>query len=226
MATILVARDAAQLKRLQQELEMKYGVTVIVATKDLSKSGSAKELHDTLRGEGVEILVNNAGVGLRGDFFSDDLADDQGMAYLNMNSLMDMTYYFGGDIVRGGTGKILNVASVVAFFPGPKQPIYYATKAFVRSFSRALAYNLRDTGVTVTVLHPGITKTNFFTQAKVAGIAGGASPTSVAQLGYNAMMAGKGEVTHGFWNKVLTNVFVRWVPYRLQAGIVDRAADA
>lgn len=222
---VLVSRDLKRLKEVQKEIIDAYGVNVRVEMADLSVAGSAKKLHDALKGEGIEILVNNAGVGLKGNFFDDDLQDNQAMAYLNMNSLMDMTYYFGKDLVANKKGRILNTASIVAFFPGPKQPIYYASKSFVRSFSRALAYNLRDSGVTVTALHPGVTRTNFFNIAHASSIKGGASPQSVAELGYKAMMSGKIEVTHGLWNKFLTNIFVRITPYRLQPQIVDKASD-
>lgn len=220
---VLVSRDLKQLKEVQKEIE-KTGVSVSVIAKDLSKPGAAKELHAATKGQQIDILINNAGVGLLGDFFSDDLAANQTMAYLNMNSLMDMTHYFGNDMIRRGQGKILNTASIVSFFPGPHQPVYYATKAFVRSLTRALAYNLKGSGVTVTALHPGTTKTNFFKNAKASFFTTGASPADVAATGYNAMMAGKVEVTHGFANKILTNVFVRVVPYRLQVAIVARAS--
>lgn len=222
---VLVSRSQDALSRVQKELEEAYSVTVAVEPKDLSKPGAAQELYKKFKDQNVEILVNNAGVGLKGNFFDDDLEANQSMAYLNMNSLMDMTYYFGGDMVKNNSGKILNIASIVAFFPGPNQPIYYATKAFVRSFSRALAYNMRNTNVTVTALHPGVTKTNFFNAAKADFLTGGASASSVAQLGYDAMMAGKIEVTHGFRNKLLTNVFARFTPYRMQPAIVDRASE-
>ena len=178
-----------------------------------------------IKGLDIGILVNNAGAGLKGNFFDDKLEDNQSIAYLNMNSLMDMTYYFGNDLIKKNEGKILNIASIVAFFPGPKQPVYYATKSFVRSFSRALAYNLRGTDVTVTALHPGVTKTNFFDSAKAGSINQGATAYSVALLGYNAMMAGKIEVTHGLSNKLLTNVFARFIPYRLQPAIVDKVSE-
>lgn len=220
---VLVSRDLKQLKEVQKEIE-KTGVSVSVIAKDLSKPGAAKELHAATKGQQIDILINNAGVGLLGDFFSDDLAANQTMAYLNMNSLMDMTHYFGNDMIKRGQGKILNTASIVSFFPGPHQPVYYATKAFVRSLTRALAYNLRGSGVTVTALHPGTTKTNFFKNAKASFFTTGASPADVAATGYKAMMAGKVEVTHGFANKILTNVFVRVVPYRLQVAIVARAS--
>lgn len=222
---VLVSRDAKKLQSTKKELTDAFGIDVSVFTADLSQPGSAKEVYTALKSKKIEILVNNAGIGLKGDFFSDKLEDNQRMAYLNMNSLMELTHYFGNDFIKKGSGRILNVASIVSFFPGPKQPVYYATKAFVRSFSRALAYNLRNTGVTVTALHPGVTKTNFFATAKAAEFAAGASPVSVAQLGYDAMMAGKIEVTHGLWNKFLTNVFVRITPYRVQPAIVDKASE-
>lgn len=223
---VLAARDAKRLAEVKKELELSNkSISVRIVTADLSKANAALKLYETLKDEKIEILVNNAGVGLKGNFFEDELHANQSMAYLNMNSLMDMTYYFGKDMVARKNGKILNIASIVAFFPGPKQPVYYASKAFVRSFSRALAYNLRNTNVTVTALHPGITRTNFFNAANASGITNGASPKSVAELGYSAMMAGKIEVTHGLWNKFLTNIFVRLVPYRMQPFIVDKASD-
>lgn len=222
---ILAARDKDQLLAVKSEIESKYGVLVKACNVDLSQSGSAQKLYEMCKNDGVEVLVNNAGVGLKGDFFSDDLTKNTAMAHLNMISLMELTHYFGNDFIKHKKGRILNTASIVAFFPGPKQPVYYASKAFVRSFSRALAYNLAGSGVTVTALHPGITKTNFFKSANAAFIKGGASAASVAELGYKAMMAGKIEVTHGLRNKILTNVFVRLVPYRLQTRIIDRASE-
>jgi short-subunit dehydrogenase len=222
---VLVSRDMKQLEKAKQEIQDKFSVKVTLLSADLSQPGSAKKIYDTLRDQNIEILVNNAGVGLKGDFFTDDIDRNQSMAYLNMNSLMDLTYYFGKVFVANNSGKILNIASIVSFLPGTKQPVYYATKAFVRSFSRALAYNLRNTNVTVTALHPGVTKTNFFATANVGSFKGGDSPRSVAQLGYKAMMNGKIEVTNGLWNRILTNVFVRVVPYRLQAVIVDKASE-
>jgi short-subunit dehydrogenase len=222
---VLVSRDIKSLSAVRNELEETYKVSVTVEATDLSMPGSAESLHKKLKHHDIEILVNNAGVGLKGNFFDDDLTQNQSMAYLNMNSLMDMTYYFGKDMVKNNRGKILNIASIVAFFPGPKQPVYYATKAFVRSFSRALAYNLRNTNVSVTTLHPGVTKTNFFKTAHAGSFKGGASARDVAALGYRAMMSGKIEVTHGIWNKFLTNIFVRFTPYRTQPMIVDKVSE-
>ena len=221
---VLVARDEVQLKKVQKELTESTDVEIRIMPKDLSKPNAAQELHTALKDHRIDILVNNAGVGLLGDFFHDDLQTNQTMANLNMIALMDMTHYFGNDMIRRKKGKILNVGSIVSFFPGPHQPVYYASKAFVRSLTRALAYNLRSSGVTATALHPGTTKTNFFKNAKASFFTQGASPADVAALGYKAMMAGKIEVTHGFANKLLTNIFVRIVPYRIQTAIVARAS--
>lgn len=221
---VLVARDTKALKQVKKQIEAEHSIRVRIETLDLSVPGSAQKLYATLNGEQIDILINNAGVGLRGDFFSDDLAKNQAMAQLNMNTLMDMTHLFGNDMIKRGHGKILNLGSIVSFFPGPNQPVYYATKAFVRNFTRALAENLRGTGVTTTVLHPGTTKTNFFKAANASFFTEGASPRSVAELGYKAMMNGTVEVTHGFRNKILTNVFARFTPYGLQARIVKRAS--
>lgn len=223
---VLVARSEDALKTVQNQIATESSVKVSVYPADLSLVGSAQKLYESTKKEGISILVNNAGVGLKGDFFSDDIKRTSQLAQLNMMSLMELSQLFGRDFIKNNDGKILNVASIAAFFPGPKQPVYYATKAFVRSLSRALAYNMRGTNVTITVLHPGVTKTNFFTASNAASMRGGASAQSVAQLGYKAMMSGKAEATHGLRNKLLTWVLVRIIPDRYHASLVDRASDA
>jgi uncharacterized protein len=222
---VLVARDKTQLTKVAKELEQEFQVKVNAVVSDLSLSGSAKKLYESLKNDGIEILVNNAGVGLKGDFFEGDIDQNTKMMQLNMTSLTELTHYFGKDFVKQGRGRILNVASVAAFLPGPKQPVYYATKSFVRSLSRALSYNLRGTGVTVTTLHPGLTRTNFFKAANAPSVIKGASSGKVAELGYIAMMSGKIEVTHGLWNKILTNIFIRIIPYRIQTLMVDKNSE-
>lgn len=222
---VLVARGSDKLAQVKKNIIAEFGVSVATITQDLAAEGSAKALYDKAKKHDVEILVNNAGVGLKGDFFSDSLLANQQMAHLNMTSLMELTHLFGNAFIKKGSGRILNVASIVAFLPGPNQPVYYATKAFVRSLSRALAYNLQGSGVTVTTLHPGVTKTDFFVAAGAPTFKRGASPRAVAKTGYDAMMAGKVEVTHGGLNKFLTNVLVRFIPYRWQAAMIDKSSD-
>ena len=222
---VLAARNIEQLKRAKTELEKQYKVRVNVKQADLSKPGAAKKLYDELKKENIEILINNAGVGLVGDFFTQNIAENINMVQLNIQALMELTQYFGNDFIAKKRGRILNIASVAAFVPGPKQPVYYATKAFVRSFSRARAYTMAPHGVTVTTLNPGATNTNFFVQAKAGTKERGVSAEDVARAGYKAMMNGKAEVTYGISNKILTNVLVRIVPYRLQAMLVDRGSE-
>lgn len=222
---VLVARNKAELNKVKNEVNRISKVEVAVYPVDLSEAGSATKLYNQVQSEQIEILVNNAGVGLKGDFFHDDSTRTIQMAQLNVVSLMELSQLFGRDFLAKNNGRILNIGSITAFLPGPKQPVYYATKAFVRSLSRALAYNLRDSKVTVTALHPGVTKTRFFTSSNAPGSRGGASARAVAELGYKAMMAGKTEVTQGLRNKFLTNVLVRILPYRLQTILVDRASD-
>ena len=222
---VLVARNRAALYTLARDIESQYHVSVTSHTADLAQPGATEKLYAATKDMGISILVNNAGVGLVGDFFHDDPQQTLAMAQLNMISLMQLCQLYGRDFIDHKRGKILNVSSVVSFIPGPNQPVYYASKAFVRSLTRSLAYNVRGSGVTVTALHPGVTRTNFFTAAHASSFSGGASPRSVAELGYRAMMHGDIEATHGFANKLLVNILVRLVPYRLHAPIIDRATD-
>lgn len=222
---VLCSRDKESIKKVSSQIEKEFDVKVSYFQVDLSKPGSAKVLYNKVKSENIEILVNNAGVGYVADFFDGDIERNIQMAHLNMISVMELCHYFGKDFKEANKGRILNVCSIVAFLPGPAQPVYYATKAFVRSLSRTLAYNLSTTDVTVTALHPGVTKTRFFDEASAPKQRKGADPESVARLGYDAMMAGKIEVTHGLRNKFLTNIFVRFTPYKMQARIVDTASE-
>ena len=222
---VLAARSAGTLNEVAQKLSDRYKVKVSTYEIDLSTPGSAKQLHKQTKNEGIDILVNNAGVGYVANFFEGDIERNKSMSHLNMVTVMELCHYFGKDFKEKDSGKILNIASTASFLPGPAQPVYYASKAFVRSLSRTLAHNLRNTKVSVTVLHPGVTKTHFFDEADAPKQSKGANPRDVATVGYDAMMRGQVEITHGFWNKILTNVFVRLVPYRLQAPIVDKLSE-
>ncbi|MEH6636247.1 MAG: SDR family oxidoreductase [Halioglobus sp.] len=164
---ILVARSVAKLDKLADALAKKYDVIVSVRPADLSEAGSAESLAKVLNREGLEvnILVNNAGVLEHGNFIDMEPDDHQRMLRLNIAGLTDILAYFLPDMVSRGSGRILNVASIGAFQPVPSLATYAATKAYVLSLSEALAEELRDTGVSITVLCPGITETNMVASA-------------------------------------------------------------
>ncbi|MEM8571123.1 MAG: SDR family oxidoreductase [Pseudomonadota bacterium] len=194
---IITARREPELLQLKSELETKYGVTVHAIPLDLGAEDGAKRLYEACQaiGADINVLINNAGFGGLGVHVERDLAAEKSMIELNITALVSLTHMVGGDMVKSGGGKILNVGSTAGFIPGPNQAVYFATKAFVNSFSQAIDQELREKGVTCSVLAPGYVETEF---AKVGGLedtamvkAGGASAAEVAKMGYDAMTEGK-----------------------------------
>lgn len=193
---ILTARRGAALRALQAELEAAHQVRVHVIEHDLGAAGGADALYAHVAALGLkpDYLINNAGFGGHGLHIARDLAVEQAMVDLNIKALMTLCHRFGGDMAARGAGKILNVGSTAGFMPGPTQAVYFATKAFVNTYSQALDHELRPKGVTVSLLAPGAVKTEF---ADVAGLAdsrmfkGGKSAARVAQIGYHAMLKGR-----------------------------------
>ncbi|MEM9475011.1 MAG: SDR family oxidoreductase [Pseudomonadota bacterium] len=194
---VITARRRDPLEALKAELEGKHGVTVHVIDLDLGAPGGADKLYEAVKALGVDIkvLINNAGFGGHGIFVERDAAAEQAMIDLNISALVRLTHHIANDMVASGGGKILNVGSTAGFAPGPNQAIYFATKAFVNSFSQAIDQELRDKGVTSTVLAPGYVETEFAKAANLEGTnmvkGGGASAADVAKHGYDAMMGGE-----------------------------------
>lgn len=193
---IITARREDELNALKQELESGHGIAVHVISSDLAAAGAADALYEAAAQIGTpDILINNAGFGGGGTHLSRDLGVEMSMIDLNIKALVTLTHRVAKDMVTRGSGRILNVGSTAGFAPGPMQAVYFATKAFVNSYSQALAKELEDTGVTVTVLAPGYVETEFADTADLRGTEmveqGGASALSVAQHGYDAMMKGK-----------------------------------
>ena len=225
---ILVARREDRLAALADELREAHGVTVYALARDLSEPGAAAALVADLDRADLRprILINNAGFGYHGRFCEQDLARNARMVRLNINALMELTGLLVPRLVRAGGGRVLNVGSTAGFVPGPNQAVYFATKAFVNSFSQALAAELRGTGVTVTVLCPGPTESEFARVADTEGIAGfrAGIPTSraVAQYGYAAMLRGEDLVVHGWRMKALMHGALRLLPRRLVVQLVNR----
>jgi len=190
---ILTARNQARLAVVQTHLRNVYGVTVDVFARDLAEDGAAKKIFDWLgeAGISIDILVNNAGLGSFGPFYTEDVSREREMMMVNIVALTQLTRcILPGMIARHG-GKILNVASVASFVPGPSMSVYFASKAYVLSFSNAIAEELRNTGVTVTALCPGPTKTAFFDQEGGVQSKNSRDPHVVARYGYAALMKGE-----------------------------------
>src|SRR5208337_3744899 len=194
----------------KREIENSAPVSVKIIVKDISQPGAGEDIYRELESEkiSVDILINNAGVGHLGAFTEIDWRQDTDMIATNITALTHMTKLFVKDMIARKQGKIMNVASTAAFQPGPLMAVYYASKAYVLSFSEAIAYELQGTGVTVTALCPGPTSTDF---AKVADMERSnlfmfkppASASDVARYGYDAMMKGKTVAVHGVVNKII-----------------------
>jgi short-subunit dehydrogenase len=160
---ILVARSTAAMEKLAAELRGQFQIEVQVLTADLAQSESPQKIFDELKGTGlaVDVLVNNAGFGLHGSFAELPLARQLEIIQVNVAALVALTGLFLPGMVQRERGGILNVGSVAGFLPGPNMAVYYASKAFVQSFSEALFEELHGTGVSVTNLCPGPTESNF-----------------------------------------------------------------
>jgi len=217
---VLVARGEAGLAKIAAECRAK-GVETTVIAKDLSSREAPQELFEETRRRSLTItfLVNNAGYALYGPFGASSAADDLANMQLNMISLVQLSRLYLDDMLRSGEGRMLNVASTAAFQPGPLMALYYAGKSFVLSFSEAIAYELRGTGVTVTCLCPGPTATAFQSKANVQTIrlVSGAlmQASDVARIGYRAMMRGQPVVIAGLRNQLLmlgTKLAPRGIP--------------
>jgi len=217
---VLVARNLEKLEEIKADLESTYGIAAFVIAMDLSQADAADRVFAQTEAAGIKVslLINNAGVGGHGKFYERKLLNDQAMMQLNMGALVSLTHLYLQAMIQRGSGRVLNVASTAAFIPGPLQAVYYATKAFVLSFSEALAEELSGTGVTVTALCPGPVLTGFAEAGDLEGVRVfqfGASAESVAICGYNAMQKGKRVVVNskvlGFVLNWVTPLIPRWI---------------
>jgi short-subunit dehydrogenase len=206
---VLTARNEAKLEAIKNNLEAQYGIKVHLFPADLSVMGKPKELYNYCHHHRitVDFLINNAGYG---DYKPVAEADPEvlsNLLHLNIIALTELSTLFVKDMVKRSTGRILNVASTAAYQPVPGLAVYSASKAYVVSFTEALHAELKNTGVTATVLSPGATVTGFMDRAEMnrSAIAQSAKSNAaeVAQAGYDAMMAGKLYVIPGFLNKLL-----------------------
>jgi uncharacterized protein len=206
---VLVARNEGKLLELARECES-AGVHAYVIAADLSKADAPRSIVEGVGRLGLEIdvLVNNAGYGLYGPFVETSLATELDMIQVNIAALTELTKRLLPGMVARRSGRILNLASTAAFVPGPLMSVYYATKAYVLSFSEAIANELEGSGVTVTALCPGATASGFLAVAHMEEsrlVAGRTLPSSrdVALAGYDALMAGTVVYVPGVTNKLI-----------------------
>lgn len=216
---VLVARNQARLATIAGELNATYRVDVRTISKDLSLASSADELKAAINEQKItiEILVNNAGFGVHGLFPQTDWKTTQNMLSLNMITLTHLTRLFLPEMLQRGFGKVLNIASTAAFQPGPFMACYFASKAYVLSFTEALAEELSGTGVTVTAFCPGPTRTQFQKRSNTENIRENTfsmEAAPAAQAAYRGLMKNKRLVIPGFTNKLLA-VLVRLSPRRI-----------
>ena len=225
---VLAGRGEQDLRKLAREIEKKHSVKSLVFGGDLSDAHTPKKLYQLTQQRkcNVEVLINNAGFGDYGPFAKSQQAVATDMIAVNVGALTALARLLGAGMVEQKSGRMMNVASTAAFLPGPYMAVYYATKAYVLSFSQALSQEWQGSGVTVTALCPGPTKTGFAraSNATNAGIFRGKLPTAeeVAYFGYRSMMRGKRVAVHGWRNKLAMQL-TRFLPRRWQAAIVARA---
>ncbi len=228
---VLVARNKTKLDELKAELESQFKVSVYTIGKDLSANNSAQEVYDETTKQNIQIdyLINNAGFGDFGMFAETEWNKELQMINLNITTLTQFTKLYLQDMVKRKSGKIMNVASTAAFQSGPTMAVYYATKAYVLSFSEAVDNEVSVKGVTVTTLCPGPTESGFQAAAAMEEsnlVKGKKLPTAkeVAEYGYSSMMKGKTVAIHGMMNWIMANS-VRFTPRALVVKLTRKIQD-
>jgi uncharacterized protein len=224
---VLVARNLTALEKLAEELRQKNKIETIILSADLSRPETPKQIFDKLAAQkvSVDVLVNNAGFGLHGHFAKMPLQRQLEIIQVNVNALTELTGLFLPEMLQRRAGGVLNVSSVAGFVPGPNMVIYYATKAFVQSFSEALSEELDGSGVSVTVLCPGPTETNFSAVArgqKTRSVSRSKmSARDVARIGYRAFRDKKVISIPGLQNQGLVQL-IRFIPRSTVRRIINR----
>ena len=218
---VLVARNETKLNDLKAELENEFKIKILVIVKDLSLPSAAMDVFHEIKRNSIRIdyLINNAGFGDCGFFVETDWEKEQRMIQLNITTLTHFTKLFAQEMIKNGNGKIMNVASTAAFQAGPTMSVYFATKAFVLSFSEAIQNELIEKGITVTALCPGATITGFkdaaaMQNSKLFDNKNLPNARQVAEFGYKAMIRGDAIAIHGVLNSFLVNS-IRFFPRKL-----------
>ncbi|MEN8229475.1 MAG: SDR family oxidoreductase [Bacteroidota bacterium] len=228
---ILVDLDLDGLEGVRHDLVNTFGIGVEVHVVDLGKAGAAETVGSLIDKRKIDILINNAGFGLYGFFADTEWQLEESMLHLHVLTLTRLTKLVLKEMLHIGSGRIMNVSSLAAFQPGPLMSVYYASKAYILSFSEAIANEVKGTGVTVTVLAPGWFKTNFQkstarnsnveeSKAKLHTATAG----MVARKAYRAMMAGKTVVVPGFKNRLMS-LAPRFIPRKTVTSIIRKIQE-
>lgn len=227
---ILVARRLEELEEIKKDIETNNKVSVTIFNLDLSKLDSAEVLYKEVTNANltVDVLINNAGFGIYKNFAESDIEKEEQMLVLNMITLTKLTKLFISNMLKNGSGNIVNIASTAAYQPVPSLATYSATKAYVMSFSEAIAFELKDKNITVTVICPGGTQSEF---GHMAGFDENEKifnkmPTakSLAEFIYKAMKAKKTNAIHGFKNNFLA-FSNRFVPRKLTTYLASKVIN-
>jgi len=243
---ILVDISGEKLEKAKLRLKKDCAGEVLTIKYNLCKRGVAWEIYKKLNEENirVDVLINNAGFGVFGEFHQTDLGKQSDLIELSISTNTQLTHLFLKDMVERNHGRILNIASIAAFQPGPLMAVYYATKAYLLSFSRAIANELKNTNVTVTVLCPGMTRTGFQSANGNPNPKYGILSTTaqkVANYGFQALMKGKSVAIPRFYNRIISNIH-RFLPLEtatrlsrflqeknrvkiIEAGIIDNPSE-
>ncbi|MEO6392968.1 MAG: SDR family NAD(P)-dependent oxidoreductase [Pyrinomonadaceae bacterium] len=219
-ALVLTGRDLAALDEIASKCKEMHSATVMIHAADLSDAVAVARLIESIKEKPIELLVNNAGFGLKGNFAETNIEMELQMVEVQVTAMLRLTKAVLPSMIARGHGRILNIASVYSVASVPRQSIYSACKAFLLSFSTTLSEELRGTGVTVTVCLPGVTKTEFRRRAGITDRgASGMTPEAVAQRAAAATMRGRHRVTPGFQNRLF--VFAaRHLPARATSRLV------
>jgi len=224
---VIVARREVALKELAAELQSQHGIEVMVIAKDITAEGANQAIYDELMAAGIQVdyLFNNAGFGGHGKFHERALATDLSMIDLNVKAVVELTHLFLNDMVKRGKGKVLNTSSTAGYMAGPLQAVYFATKAFVNSFTWAVAKEVESTGVTLTTLNPGAVATEFADTADLNDtelFKNAKTPAYTAKRGYEAMEKGKLEEITEFGLKVQIKTGMAVLPLKTQLNIIEK----
>jgi len=224
---IIIDNNKLELETVKLNIEKKYLNKITLINKDLSKHNASLDIYNKLRNKNIEVLINNAGFGLFGKFANTNWEVEKNMIMLHVMCTTELTKLFLKNMIKRKKGKILNMSSLAAFQPGPLMSIYYSTKTYILHFSEAIANELKNTGVSITVLCPGQTRTSF--QKKVSSKKkkinfNFSSAKEVAKYGYKALKKGETIAVPGIINKIIANIH-RFIPRSLATSLMRKIQE-